>query len=449
MAERMFGTNGIRGIVNKEFTVDQALQLGKVIATTFKGTIAISTDTRESANMIKKAFVSGITSVGYNVMDLGVLPTSALQYYVRITPEVMVGIMVTASHNTSEYIGIKCISDDGTEMSPVDELRVEDHYAEDVPCVAWNKVGLIKYPDMVLDKYIDAVVNVVDVDLIKKSNMKVCIDCSNGAGYHAVPLMLRRLGVSFVSMNCDPVNKVIGFFNSLEGPELRNLMALVRDSNSSLGAMFDSDADRCSFVSNDGALIDGDHILAVMAKYVLTKNKGNVVIPVSTSDTVTNAVKSGGGTLLYTPVGSPVIARKMRDVSAVFGGEGNGVMLFPEFQYSRDGLLPLAMMLECVAKEGPLHKQVTELNRYHMVRKAIPCADELKDEVVDMLEELNIDAKVDTTDGKKYIFNDGWILIRPSGTENVIRINSESKEFRIAEERAEYFVKIVSDFINS
>ncbi|MCL2295544.1 MAG: phosphoglucosamine mutase, partial [Methanomassiliicoccaceae archaeon] len=337
MPERLFGTNGVRGIVNMDMTSDLALQMGRAIGSTIRGTMAIATDTRMSADMIKTAVSSGLMSVGVNVIDLGVLPTPAIQFYIKTHDNVKGGVMITASHNPPQFNGIKCISSDGTEASREEEERIEARYSEKIPCAPWNSIGKMCRVGGAGEEYVDAVISKVDADVIRKAGLKVCLDCANGAAYETSPLLLKKLNVEVVAINCDPHGEFSGHPSEPTEENLTDLLHLTRSTESDLGIAHDGDADRCVFVTGDGEYVSGDKSLALISKYILSKKKRLVVTPVSSSSLIEEVVNGSGGEILYTAVGSPIVARKMIETGAVFGGEENGGLIFPEMQYCRDG----------------------------------------------------------------------------------------------------------------
>ncbi|MDR2698299.1 MAG: phosphoglucosamine mutase [Candidatus Methanoplasma sp.] len=448
MPERLFGTNGVRGVVNEDMTSDLALQMGKAIGTVMGGALAIATDTRATADMIKTAVSSGMMSAGVNVLDLGVLPTPAIQYYVKTHDNVKGGVMITASHNPPEFNGIKCISFDGTEASRKEEEEIEAHYYKDIPCAPWDSVGDMDRIRGAGEEYVDAIVSKVDAESIRKAGLKVCLDCANGAAYETTPLLLKKLNVKAVTVNCNPQGGSPGRPSEPTEENLRDLISLTRSTQSDLGIAHDGDADRCVFVANDGSFVSGDKSLALLSKYILSKNKGLVVTPVSSSALVEEIVKGSGGEIEYTAVGSPIVARKMIATGAVFGGEENGGLIFPEQQYCRDGGMTVAKMLECIVKEGPLRDQISGFPVYYTVKKKIECPNDMKKHVLEHIANESTGATIDRTDGMKVVFDEGWILARPSGTEPIFRIFSESKDEEVAKKRAEKYEALVREYLN-
>jgi phosphomannomutase / phosphoglucomutase len=449
MADRMFGTNGVRGVVNEYLTSELSLQMGKAIGISFRGNIAIATDTRVSADMVKASVAAGIMSTGYDVFDLGIVPTPALQFFVKKHPELVVGgVMITASHNPPEFNGIKCVSSDGTEASRAEEVKIEELYVTEIPCVQWNKVGKMEKFFNAGEMYVNNVISLVDSESIRKAGLTVCLDCANGAAFQTTPLLLKKLGVRAITLNSDAQGEFPGHESEPVEENLGDLISMVKFTKSDLGIAHDGDADRCVFISSSGKYTSGDKCLALLARYILSKKKGIIVTPVSSSAIVEEVVNAAGGTVEYTAVGSPIVARKMMENGGIFGGEENGGMIFPDQQYCRDGAMAIAMMLECIVKVGPLNEQVTGLPIYYTEKRKVDCPNDMKKKVSEYIEQTNKDAKLDKTDGLKFTYNNGWVLVRPSGTEPIYRIYTESKDEAVAKERADKFQMMVLDYLD-
>ncbi|MBR7123479.1 MAG: phosphoglucosamine mutase [Candidatus Methanomethylophilaceae archaeon] len=454
MAQRMFGTNGVRGVVNDDMNTDLALQMGKAIGKFFGGKVAIATDTRVSGDMIKSAVCAGLMSVGCDVRDLGILPTPAIQYHIKTSDKIVGGVMITASHNPPEFNGIKCIDFDGTEMPREKEEKIEILYAGKISTMPWNEIGVLETYEGADEEYIDAVISHVDVDLIKKAKLTAVVDCANGAAYRTTPMMMKKLGVRAITLNADAQGEFPGHPSEPTEDNLADLIALTGSVKADVGIAHDGDADRAVFVARKGKkgyYMPGDKSLAIVAKTIVRDlGGGQVVTPVSSSSMVEEVVKDAGGSLIYTAVGSPVVARRMMKEGAVFGGEENGGLIFADHQYCRDGAMSIAKILEGIAKYGSLYNQVEELPVYHVDKRKIECPNNRKESLIEYMKETFSEGnEVDTTDGLKIIFDDGgWVLLRPSGTEPIFRIYSESKDEGLSKQRAAQFEKVADDFMN-
>ncbi len=445
-AGKLFGTDGVRGIANEELTVEMAVNLGRVIATLRDGTLAVGMDARLSSPMFKSAVTAGITSAGCDVVDLGLVPTPALQYYVKCRKDLSGGVVVTASHNPRQYNGIKFIQEDGREFTrSMDEESERMYLSKSYRIVPWDKVGKV-YVEDCRRTYIEGIMEKVDIDAISEKKFKVVLDCGNGAGCVTSPELLRRLGCRCISINAHPD----GTF-PCRNPEpvkenVEFLMQCVRDSKADIGVAHDGDADRATFVDERGEFVSEDVMLALMAKYYVEKNGGGIVVtPVSSSKCVEDAVREAGGKVIYTAVGSPVVAETMLKTGAVFGGEGNGGLVFPEHLLARDGAMSLSRVLELMAKEGKkLSELVKDIPKYVTLKAKVPCRDKLK--LLEGLKEKFPDA--DFTDGARVEYEDGWILIRPSGTEPIARIMAESKSEKKAKELLEMGMEVVKSILS-
>ncbi len=441
----LFGTDGVRGIANEELTPEMALNLGRVMGTLRRGKIAVAMDTRLSSPMLKGAVIAGLTSVGADVVDLGVAPTPALQYYVKCKREVKGGVVVTASHNPREYNGIKFIQEDGREFTrDMDEESERIYKSKAFRVVGWNEVGQV-YVDEYRRLYLEGIMSKVDVEAIAERKFKVVIDCGNGAGCVTSPQLLKELGCDVVSINAHPDGRF-----PCRNPEpveenLDLLKKVVKAVKADLGVAHDGDADRATFVDEKGRFVSEDVILALMAKYYVEKNGGGkVVTPVSSSRCVEDVVREAGGEVIYTPVGSPVVAETMLKVGAVFGGEGNGGLIFPEHLLARDGAMSFSKILELMALEGKtLSQLVKDIPKYHMIKTKVPCRDKIK-----LLEGLKREfPEANFTDGARIDYEDGWLLIRPSGTEPIVRIFAEAKTKKRAKELLDLGMKAVKKIL--
>ena len=446
---KMFGTNGVRGVVNQDMNVQKALQIGKAIGAVTPGVTAIATDTRYTCDMLKMAVSAGLMSVGCDVIDLGSLPTPALQYYVR-THSVVGGVMITASHNPPQFNGIKVIANDGTEASPQQEEAIEAKYDEEIAPVSWKDTGHTSRYVGAADDYVDAIVSKLDVDAIREANLTVVLDCTNGAAFYTSPLLLRRLGVRAITLNGNPQGEFPGHPSEPTEDNLQDLIKMVKATGAALGIAHDGDADRCVFVDGEGNYVPGDKTLAILARSIVKENGGGIVVtPVATSSVIDETVSSVGGKVVRTAVGSPKVARRMIEDGGIFGGEENGGLIFADHQFCRDGGMAIGRMLESIIKIGPLKEQVDSLVPFYTVKKKLVCPDDLKEPVLNFLDENTPNIRKDTTDGLKLIFTNGWVLARASGTEPIFRVYAESRDKAVAEELASKYESMVDEYLSS
>jgi phosphomannomutase/phosphoglucomutase len=420
---RLFGTNGVRGIVNRDVTADLALRLAMSLGTLTKGTVAVGQDTRTSGSMLSCAAIAGLLATGCKVIDVGIAPTPAVQYFVRDNADA--GIVITASHNPREYNGLKLIAADGTEFGSEEELAVEDIYYRDAPQLAdWRETGELTHVD-ILPAYIKGVMQNVSASDIAKRGFIVAVDTGSGAGSVVTPFLLSKLNCKVTTINA----QIDGTFPS-RNPEptedvLTDLGKIVVSNGADLGVAHDGDADRAVFIDENGDFVNEDVLLAIVVKHVLSKKRGPVVTPVSSSQRIEDVAEAAGSHVVWTPVGSIHVARVMMQVNAVIGGEGNGGIIFPEHQYCRDGAMTVAKVLEIMTeRDRKLSELVNEIPKRYMDKTKVTCRD--RDATMQHIQS-SVHGNVDTTDGVKIWYDDGWLLIRPSGTEPIIRIFVEAE----------------------
>lgn len=448
LVTRLFGTNGVRGVVNKDMTPQLALDVGLAIGTFMMGRVAIATDPRTSGDMLRSAVSAGMVSAGSSVVDLGMLPTPALQYYVK-NSGVKGGVMITASHNPPEFNGIKCVDHDGTEMPRRKEEVIERIYTErSFNAPDWRDVGTISHLDGVGTSYVNAIRRSVDRNIIAEAKLNVVLDCANGAGSVTSPYLLDALGVRAITLNGNPQGTFPGHPSEPTPDNLKDLMSVVKATGADLGIAHDGDADRTVFVDGNGDFVYGDQSLSVLASQIVQDNGGGIVVtPVSTSSCLEAVVKRHNGQVIYTKVGAPIVARKMMEIKALFGGEENGGMIFPEHQYCRDAAMTMAKMLEVIAKKGPLAELLKEVPRYCLDKRKLECPDEKKGWLIEQVEAYFSDQETDLTDGVKIFFDGGWSLVRPSGTEPIFRVFSEGKDEATAKRCGDECEKVLRDLL--
>jgi phosphomannomutase/phosphoglucomutase len=446
--KRLFGTNGVRGIANSDMNIELATNLGRAIGTFFgKGVVAVASDTRTSSDMIKNAVFAGVLSTGTSVGDLGVLPSPALQYAVK-NGGYDGGIIITASHNPPEFNGIKVIDSIGLELARKDEEQIESHYFGGTFKIAnWETLGGTRLDAQWGDRYIDGILSNLDVGAIKERRFKIVLDIANGASFQTSPSIMAKLGVEVRVLNGEPDGRFPGHPSEPTPENLTGLSSAVRDSDADLGIAHDGDADRTVFCDEKGDFVQGDKSLSLTARFMLEDRKGLVVTPVSSSSMVEDVVREAGGEILYSMVGAPIVARIMLEKNAVFGGEENGGMIFPEHQYCRDAAMSAGKVLEILARsEKPLSELVSELPVYFTTKTKVSCPDEFKSKALEEMSDL-VTGNIDRTDGLKVFGESEWVLIRPSGTEPIIRVYAEAKSKERAKALADENFKKLEDVV--
>jgi len=456
---KLFGTNGIRGVTNEDMNSELALGIGEAWGTYLKKSaskpkVAIGTDARLSNHMLKSAITAGLLSTGCDVVDIGLVPTPTLQYAVK-EKDFDSGVIITASHNPPQFNGIKGVASDGTEFSKNQEEAIERIYFDKNYSLAdWKNVGKLSTWDGAIDLYIKGILANVDVNLIKKKKFHVVLDCGNGAGSLVAPILLKKLGCKITELYCEIDGMFPGHNSEPLQENLGVLMKTVTKVRADIGVAQDGDADRAIFIDENGTYLYGDKTLALAGKHITKQKKGGIAVtPVTTSSCFEEVIVGNSGEVIYTRVGSPIVARVMIEKNAVFGGEENGGLIFPEMQYCRDSAMSIAKILEIIAKENKsLSQLIKEIPKYEVYKTKMPCPNDKKETVMKTLvEQTKEDSsiiKVDETDGVKLYVDNGWVLMRPSGTEPIFRIYSESKDKTKAQEIALTYKKLTEEIIN-
>ena len=449
MAKKLFGTSGIRGKVKTEVTAELALNVGKSLAYYLgnKGTVILGYDTRTTNQMLDQAICAGLLEGGVNVVKIGMVPTPLVGYACEKL-DADAGVMLTASHNPSQYNGIKLWNKNGMAYTSAQESEIEEIYNnKSYISVEWDEVGRLSFNNEIKGQYIDDLVNLVDI----KPGLKVVIDCASGAGSEISPLVFRKAGCEVTTLNSQPD----GFFPGRD-PEpieenLSELISTVKELNADIGLAHDGDADRTICIDEKGNFVLGDKTFSLVEKQMLKENNGGIIVTtVATSQAIYDIAEEYNGEVIATAVGDLLVARALKDNNGLFGGEENGGLIFPNFVYGRDAAMTVAKILEIIAKEKKgLSELVSELPIYYSKKMKIECSDDLKEEVMDKIAneiKTTTDFQIDTTDGVKILKDDGWVIIRPSGTEPIFRCFAESDSQEKADEMTEWGIGLVEKF---
>lgn len=428
----MVGVSGIRGIVFDPLSTEVASQYAAALATLLGvGTYVVGRDTRPSGDVLSPSVAAALASCGCDVIDVGVSPTPTIQLAVEYHGA-QGGIAITASHNPAEWNALKLISGGGTflvrdQMNVIQTIVSEGGFAFG----QGDKTGRISADDGAIGRHIDGIVDLefVDADFIASAGFKVAADCINGAGSDAVPLLLDRLGCDVVTLDCEGN----GDFRRDPEPVSANLGGLcdsVKKSGADVGFAVDPDADRLSIVDDRGTAIGEEYSIALCSELVLTKagGRGPVVVNLSTSRAVGDVAERHGAQLLRAPIGEINVVGKMKEVGSPIGGEGNGGIILPALHYGRDALVGIALILQLLAeRKEKLSQVMTLLPRYVIVKTKAPL-----DDIADVgslrsrLEAELEGATVNDDDGLRFDLSGGWVHIRKSGTEPVVRIIAEA-----------------------
>jgi len=427
---KFFGTDGIRGVANQELTPELAFRVGQAAAIVLtkelnrKAKIYIGKDTRVSSDMLECALAAGISSVGAQVGLLGFLPTPAVAYLTR-THGADAGIVVSASHNPMEFNGIKIFNSKGFKLSDELELEIENYLTNDIkiPASIGADVGRVEHMENAVSEYLDYLANTVEGDL---SGMRILIDCANGAASYTARTLFKKLNA-----DCEFIFDVPNGVNINAGCGSTKLDALrekVVAGGYIAGVAFDGDADRCLIVDEAGNIVDGDSIMAICADDLKEQGrlKENAFVATVMSNLGLHAYcKERGLTLACSAVGDRNVLELMLKEGYILGGEQSGHVIFNEFSTTGDGQLTAIQFLALVKKKNmKISELCSEIQQYPQVIINVKVDNAVKDKVVNDRE-----VKLAIREVTAKLKEDGRILVRPSGTEPLIRVMVEGKDF--------------------
>jgi phosphomannomutase/phosphoglucomutase len=427
MEKKLFGTNGVRGVVGKELTPELVVSIAEAFGTMRRGRIGVARDTRTSGESLIMAAKSGLLAMGCDVIDCGILPTPALQYLVK--EHFDGGVMITASHNPPEYNGVKIIEPDGTEMGDEETIKLEEIlFSRSFSPVSWDTVGSETYSPDLIEEYIAAIVNHFPNGI--GNGMTVVVDPGSGPACLTTPRILTEMGCKVLTVNGIMDGRFPGRMPEPTREGLHTLATLVVSSGAAFGVAHDGDADRAVFVDEKGEFVEENREFALIARHICQQSQGVIVTPVSTGQVVELVAKIGKSEIVYTPVGSIYVARAMRSFlkegkKIIFGGEGNGGLIFPDHQFCRDGGMTAAMMVSILVKNRKkLSEIVDQLPERHIIKEKIKTPNGMT--ILASLRKTYSQEETDHTDGLKLFRKNTWGLVRASGTEPIVRIIVDS-----------------------
>lgn len=442
---RLFGTDGVRGVANVELTAELAFKLGQcgayvlTKAADHTPTILIGKDTRISGDMLEAALTAGMCSVGVKVVSLGVLPTPAVAYLTRYY-KADAGVVISASHNPYEYNGIKFFNGDGYKLSDSVEDEIEayikgEKMMDQLPDN--DGIGTVTANNHSIEDYVKFAVSTIDCDL---KGMKIAIDCANGASYQTAFKALNSLGAHVEAIHNTPDG--ININNQCGSTHMESLQSYVKAIGADIGLAFDGDADRMLAVDENGNIVDGDVIMAICAKYMLengTLEKNTLVATVMSNLGLFIAGEKLGINIPKTKVGDRYVLEEMLDKGYCIGGEQSGHVIFLKHNTTGDGLVSGLQLLAVLKKTG---QKLSEAAK-----------------IVEILPQVLVNAKVKNENKNSYMeipeiaeackkledefAGEGRVLIRPSGTEPLVRVMIEGKDEAVLQEKAEALAKLI------
>jgi phosphoglucosamine mutase len=450
MTSNIFGTSGIRRVFQNysesdlRFTPQMALEVGLALGTYLKGgSVVIGKDIRTSALPIEYALISGLVSTGCNVKTLGIVTTPTLAMSLRYL-DAKAGVMITASHNTPEYIGLKLWNRSGIGYSHEQEEEISRLYDEkNFIDIKWDQVGKVTPVNDINDKHISDITNRIIFD---GSKLNVIVDPGNGAGCEIVPRLLSIYNVNIITINAQMDGKFPGRNSE---PSEKNLIQISKflkiSTQEDIGIALDGDADRVIFLDETGEIVDPIRLLALLAKYYIQNNRNNlskndmkVSTPVNSSSLIEDVLQPLGCEIIRTEVGDIQVAQALHENGGFLGGETSGTYIWPSFHLGPDSIVTIGLVLQIMVKTGKrLIELLKEIPKYPYYRQQfpliedIPFTEEINQKIITEMKESfdTMGKKLKSTnkmDGCRFDYDNGWILIRRSGTSPYLRISGES-----------------------
>ncbi len=424
--KKLFGTNGVRGVFSEDFTLEFVNDLVMSLAAYFKqGKILVGYDGRHSSPIVAKVVSSALNYSGLDCYMAGLVPTPCLEYATKKLGYDG-GLMITASHNPPQYNGIKPVASDGVEISREDERKIEQIFDEK----NWIKAstfGKSFEETNVISTYIDGIISLIDIDSIKAKKFKVCLDLGNGAQAVTAKKLCENLGCDVHAINEEINGDFPGRGSEPTPQNLDELSKLVVDTNSNFGIAFDGDGDRSIFCDETGKILTGDSSALLLCDYLLQQYPNSQVVTcLNSGNIIENIVEKTNSRVVRTKVGSVEVSRRMVNDDALVGYEENGGFMFGNHNHVRDGAMTLALMLDLLSKsQFDLSQNIKNLPPSFTTKTKIECSLEKSKIVISELLKEFPDSN--TSDGIKIqVDKDNWVMIRPSGTEPIIRIYGES-----------------------
>ncbi len=451
---RLFGTNGVRGVYGEELTNDLVIDLCYALATYFgNGPIVVGYDGRKSSPVLSKLVRATLNSAGLETANAGLVPTPCLQYAAKRIGYAG-GIMITASHNPPQYNGIKPTAPDGVEISREDELKVEDIYYSK-RFARMNGTGRDYVDENIVSRYIDAVIGLVDADRIREKKFTIAMDTGNGAQAVVAPFVAKKLGCKVIVINGQIDGEFPGRGSEPTPDNVGVLSETVRSANADFGVAYDGDGDRSIFCDDKGAVYMGDKTGALLVRHLLEgKHKGaEVVCPVNTSMILAKVVEQAGSRVVYTKVGSVEVSREMVRRRSPLGLEENGGFMYGALNEVRDGVMATALVLDMLAAASSANKSfsqhIAELPQTFQYKTKFSCPSrEVVERVIQACVSHGTPKKVETLDGAKvWIDEETWLMVRPSGTEPLIRMYAESTDKSLLDSKVDEYRRLVKSKI--
>ncbi len=445
MPTLMISISGIRGIIGDGLDPEVLVKYTSAYADFIgKGTIVIGRDARITGDMVNSIVKGTLLAKGLGVVDIGICPTPTVQYTVK-TLKAQGGIAISASHNPNEWNALKLLNSTGQFMTPEENVTMLQLLNQTNKFVSWEKLGKYSLFEEGLSRHVKDSMNLkyINLEQIRKRKFKVVADCVNGAGVYVIPDLLRNFGCEVIELNCDRT----GIFPRLPEPIPENLtetMATVIKNKADLGVVVDPDVDRLVLITNEGKPFGEENTITSAINFILSKEKGNAVVNLSTTRGVDDVAAKYGCKVFRSPVGEANVVKRMKEVNAIIGGEGSGGVILPELHYGRDALVGIALILQQLTEfGGTLAEFKDSLPFYYIAKKKIVLEQANPDDIIIKLLKKYSGANINNEDGLRIDFEDHWVHFRKSNTEPIIRIITEAGNKELAEKlSAKYFDEI-------
>ena len=440
---KYFGTDGIRGIAGESLTADLSFKVGKALGKLLTEKkehpkVVIGRDTRISCDMIEQALTAGLTSTGVNVMTVGTIPTPAIAYLTK-TIETDSGIMISASHNPYQDNGIKIFGPDGFKLTDEQELEIESliDNSEQIKNASFEKIGKLYGGSELSQKYVQHIKQSISGDL---SNIKIALDCANGATTGVAPYIFGDLEADIETIGCQPNG--ININDNVGSTKIDTISAFVKENNVDVGFAFDGDGDRVLAVDANGNIVDGDKIMFILAKHLKEQGelKDNMVVSTVMSNIgFYKAIEENGLQSVKTAVGDRYVVEEMRNNNYSLGGEQSGHIILMNYATTGDGILTAVKLANIIKSTGKsLEELASEVSIYPQKLVNIKVIDKKA-----AMEDSEILAECEKVE--KELEGNGRILLRTSGTENLIRVMVEASSDELTDKYCEQVAKIVRE----
>jgi phosphomannomutase len=451
MPTLMVSISGVRGIVGDGFDPNVIVNFTSAYADFIgKGKIVVGRDARITGGMVNSIVTATLNAKGIDVIDIGICPTPTVQYTVK-SLGAQGGIAISASHNPNEWNALKLLNSTGQFMTPEENTELLGILnLSQTKFKSWDKIGRTVIYSEGIKKHMQSVMKIkhINREEIRKRKFKVLVDCVNGAGVYVIPELLREFGCEVIEYNCEKT----GIFPRLPEPIPENLggtMAEVKKNKADLGIVVDPDVDRLVLITDNGEPFGEENTITQAVKFVLSKEKGNVAVNLSTTRGVDDVAEKEGCKVFRSPVGEANVVKKMKEVNAIIGGEGSGGIIYPALHYGRDALVGIAITLQHLLEfGGKMEELKRSLPSYYISKEKIEIGKiRPPDSVISSLTDKYSSEKINTDDGLRIDFPDHWVHFRKSNTEPIIRIITEAKDKASSERLSAAYLSVIKKIV--